>query len=392
MAVPPSHLPRDSAEAVLQRLEELLPAQRPLALHEPLLGELEERYIRDCLRSGWISSAGPFVDRFERELADYTGIGHAVAMVNGTSALHVCLQLAGVRAGDEVIAPALTFVGTLNPIAYQQALPHLVDCEPDTLGIDPVKLQARMERVAEVRDGVCHNRISGRPIRAMIVVHVLGIPAQMDELAAIARDWHLQLVEDAAEALGSWRGQRHAGAWGRLAALSFNGNKIVSSGGGGALLTDDATLAQQARHLSTTAKRPHPWAFEHDRVAYNYRLPNINAALGCAQLQRLQDHLDSKQRLFQHYHDGLQGIAGTRFHQPPADTRSNHWLNLLLLPDSSQRDHLLQLAMEQGLMLRPLWNPMHTLPMYADCPRDDLSVTESIWQRGINLPSSPGLA
>ena len=391
MAAP---LPRTNptADAVLQRLVALLPAQRPLALHEPLLGGLEEQYTSDCLRSGWISSAGPFVDRFEQELADYTGIAHAVATVNGTSALHTCLMLAGVQAGDEVIAPALTFVGTLNPIAYQHAVPHLVDCEADTLGIDPLKLEAHLARIAELRDGVCFNRETGRPIRALVVVHVLGIPAQMDALAALAERWHIELIEDAAEALGSWRDQRHAGSWSRLAALSFNGNKIISSGGGGALLTGDAQLAQQARHLSTTAKLPHAWAFEHDRVGFNYRLPNVNAALGCAQLQRLDGHLQSKRRLFAHYRDGLGDLDGCEFHQPPGDTRSNHWLNLLLMPDRAQRDALLQAAKDEGLLLRPLWNPMQSLPMFADCPRAELPVTQDIWQRGVNLPSSPGLA
>ena len=376
---------------ILQSLRELLPAQRPIALHEPMLGEPEEQLTLECLRSGWISSAGPFVDRFEQELADYTGSGHAIAMVNGTSALHTCLMLAGVVANDEVLVPALTFVGTLNPIAYQHALPHLVDCEPDTLGIDPDKLEQHLQQTAELHDGVCHNRTTGRVIRALVVVHILGIPARMPELAALAERWNLELIEDAAEALGSFREQRHAGRWSKLAALSFNGNKIISTGGGGALITDDPELAKQARHLSTTAKLPHPWGFAHDRVAYNYRMPNINAALGVAQLQRLQSHLQDKRRLFERYLDLFASMNEAELHQPPQDTQSNHWLNLLLLPDHNTRDALLQAALDEGLLLRPLWDPMHQLPMFADCPRAELNVTEQLWQRGVCLPSSPGL-
>lgn len=381
----------DTPGAVLQRLIELLPARRPLALHEPVIGALEQEYLAQCLNSGWVSSAGPFVDRFEQELADGCGVAHAVATVNGTSALHLCLHLAGVKRDHEVLAPALTFVGTLNPIVYQGAIPHLVDCEPRTLGIDPERLQAHLQANAQVRGDTCFNIHSGRRISALVVVHVLGIPAYIETLTEIAERWHIPLIEDAAEALGSRVGQRHVGGFGRLGALSFNGNKIISSGGGGAVLSNDPDLARLARHLSTTAKLSHAWAFEHDRVAWNYRLPNLNAALGCAQLQRLPGHLSAKRRLFEHYRDGLAGIEDIQLHQPPADSHSNHWLNLLLMPNQAQRDQLLQQASELGLQLRPLWNPMHQLPMFADCPRDRLEVTEDLWRRGVNLPSSPDL-
>lgn len=381
----------DSAQQTLNRLTELLPAQRPLGLHEPVLGELEERYTQECLRSGWISSAGQFVDRFEQQLAEYTNIHHAIAMVNGTSALHICLILAKVQRNDEVLVPALTFVGTLNPILYQDAVPHLLDCDSQTLGIDPDKLEQHLQQYAECRDGRCYNRQSGRVIRALVVVHVLGIPAQMQRLSDIAEKWHLTLIEDAAEALGSWREERHSGSWASLSALSFNGNKIISSGGGGAVLTQDAELAAQARHISTTAKQAHPWAFHHDTQGYNYRLPNINAALGCAQLQRLPEHLQNKARLYQHYLHGLNDIDGVYLHQIPSDCTSNHWLNLLLLPDQAQRDRLLELAKQEGLLLRPLWDPMQTLPMFKDCPKASLDTTASFWQRGVCLPSSPGL-
>lgn len=381
----------DIADKVLARLHALLPTQRPLPLHEPQIGKREKQHVDDCLNSGWISTAGPYVDRFERAIAEYTGIEQVTATVNGTAALHACLVLAGITADDEVLVPALTFVGTLNPIAYQQATPHLIDCDINTLGVDPVALQSHLETVAERRDGQCFNRHTGRRIGALLVVHILGIPADMPALAEIAEDWHLTLIEDAAEALGSWRDGQHAGSWGQLAALSFNGNKIISSGGGGAVLCHDKALAERVRHLCTTAKHSHPYRLIHDQVAFNYRLPNINAALGYAQFQHLDQYLIDKHRLYRHYAEGLAGLTEVFLHQPPQTVQSNHWLNLLLMPTEQARDKLLEMASAEGLMLRPFWDPMHQLPMYADCPRAALPNTEQLWQRGICLPSSPHL-
>jgi len=379
-------------DEIINRLTSMLPAERPIALHEPTLGQLEENFTKDCLRSGWISTAGAYVDRFEKELAHFCGIEHAIATVNGTSALHTCIVLAGVKANDEVLVPALTFVGTLNPIAYQQAIPHLLDCEKSTLGIDPEKLDQHLQRIAEIKNGTCINRQTGRTIRALVVVHILGIPANMPALARIAEQWNLILIEDAAESLGSFRDQRHTGDWAQLSALSFNGNKIISSGGGGAVLTKNSELAAQARHISTTAKQPHSWDFIHDKVGYNYRLPNLNAALACAQLQRLPEHLSNKRKLYRKYRETFSDIETAKIHQPPEALQCNHWLNLLLLSDKNNRDLLLQEAHAQGLLLRPLWNPMQQLPMYAQCPSDDLSTTQQLWETGICLPSSPGLA
>ena len=269
----------------------------PAALHEPEIAGNEWTYVKECLDTGWVSSVGSYVDRFEAMIAEQTGAKHAIATVNGTAALHACYTLAGVKAGDEVIVPTLTFVGTANAVAYLGAAPHFADSDERTLGLDPVSLEEHLSDIAEVRDGACVNRISGRPIKAVVAVHLYGHPADLDALAAVCRRFDLTLIEDAAESIGSYYKGRHTGNHGRLAALSFNGNKIVTTGGGGAILTNDDALAAIAKHLTTTAKRPHAWAYDHDRVGFNYRMPNINAAMGCAQLERLEDMLERKRTL-----------------------------------------------------------------------------------------------
>lgn len=380
-------------EQCIQVLESVLPTERPIGLHEPLIDEQDKAEVNRCMATGWVSSAGKYVDDFEQALCDYTKSPHAIAMVNGTSALHTCLILAGVEAGHEILAPALTFVGTINPISYCQATPHFVDIDPSTLGIDPDKLELHLQLHAEVQDGQCINRDTGRVISTLVVVHVLGIPADMPAIMEVAKRWHLTVIEDAAESLGSWRNDQHTGTFADLAALSFNGNKIITTGGGGAVLCKDQETADKARHLSTTAKKSHAWAFEHDAVGYNYRLPNINAALGCAQLKKLPSYLEQKRQLAEQYTAVFSRIDEVNFHQPPADVSSNHWLNLITLPDEFARDQLLQKAIiDQGIFLRPLWDLMHHLPMYESCPKADLSVSQKLWETGVCLPSSPSLA
>lgn len=379
-------------DRILDRLEALLPAQRPVPLHEPAFEANAWAKVKDCLDSGWVSSVGAHVDAFEQGLAACSGLPHAVATVNGTAALHTCLLLAGVQPGDEVLLPALTFVGTANPVAAMGAMPHFVDSASDTLGVDPAALAAHLAGIAEQRDGQCHNRLTGRPIRALLVVHVLGHVADMPALRRVADEYGLKLIEDAAEALGSFRDDRHAGHWGDLSALSFNGNKIITTGGGGAVLCRDPELGRRARHLTTTAKLPHPWAFEHDEVAYNYRLPNLNAALGVAQLEQLPALLAAKRRLAADYRQTFAGMDGVNWFDEPAGCRSNHWLNLLLLPDAGHRDALLAAAHERGLLLRPFWTPLHRLPMYADTPRAALPTAEALFERSVCLPSSASLA
>jgi perosamine synthetase len=369
-------------------------AKAPIALHEPEFAGREWEYVKDCLDTGWVSSVGSYVDRFERELAAYTGAAHAVATVNGTAALHVCLLLAGVRPGDEVLLPTLTFIATANAVSYASAVPHFVDSETTSLGVDAARLEQHLRENARRVDGVCLNRRTGAPIRALVAMHVFGHPADLDALDALARRWHLVLVEDAAESLGSSYHGRHTGNVGRVSALSFNGNKVVTTGGGGAILCNDATLARRAKHLTTTARTPHRWSFLHDEVGYNYRLPNLNAALGCAQLERLDGVVRRKRTLASRYRDALRTVDGARFLAEPPGTSSNYWLNAVVLDaaHAPERDALLAALNDAGYLSRPLWTLMHRLPMYRDCPRAELAVAEQMEARIVNVPSSPRLA
>jgi perosamine synthetase len=365
-----------------------------VALHEPELRGNEWNYVKACLDSGMVSSIGAYVDEFERRLAALAGVPHAIATVNGTAALHVCLKLVGVGRDDEVLIPAMTFIATANAVAYCGAVPHFVDCEERTLGIDPVKLDAYLARIAVTEGGVCRNQTSGRAIKAVVPMHTFGHPVDLDPLLAVCRKYGLEMVEDAAESLGSYYKNRHTGAWGRVSALSFNGNKVVTTGGGGAILTNDKALAERAKHLTTTAKTPHAWAFVHDDVGYNYRLPNINAALGCAQLEQLPSMIERKRRLADTYRRAFDQVEGVRLFTEPTFARSNYWLNALILAPEheSARDELLALMHREQILARPVWTLMHHLPMYRDMPRADLSVAESLERRVVNIPSSPFLA
>jgi perosamine synthetase len=387
--------------AILQALRQVCgpagPAQ-PVALHEPdFRGTQAWAYVRDCLDTGWVSTAGSWVSRFEQELCTATGAAHAVVVTNGTVALRLALHLLGVRAGDEVLLPPLSFVATANSVAHLGAVPHFVDVEPGTLGLDPRAVQRRLEDVAEWREGVLRNRDTGRRIAALLPVHVFGHPAAMPELLAVAQAWGLPLLEDAAEALGSWRDNTHCGLFGAAGCLSFNGNKLITTGGGGALLTNNPELARRARHLSTTAKVPHPWAFEHDSVGWNDRLPNLNAALGVAQLEDLPRRLEAKRRLSERYAAAFAGVAGVELVAEPPDCCSNHWLVSLRVtaPDpteaEAQRLAVLEAAHAEGLLLRPVWTLLHQLPIYAQAPRGPLPVAEDQAPRLLNLPSSPQL-
>ena len=284
-----------TAAAVVKALASV--AHPPAALHEPEIAGNEWTYVKDCLDTGWVSSVGDYVDRFEAMIAEQTGARHAIATVNGTSALHACYALAGVEAGDEVIVPTLTFVGTANAVTYLGAVPHFADSDERTLGMDAAKLERHLNEIAEPAAELCVNRLTGRPIRAAVAVHLFGHPADLDAIGAVCEGFRISLIEDAAESLGSYYKGRHTGNDGQLAVLSFNGNKVVTTGGGGAILTNDDALAAAAKHLTTTAKRPHDWAYDHDRVGFNYRMPNINAAMGCAQLERLADMLERKRTL-----------------------------------------------------------------------------------------------
>lgn len=380
------------ASAVLAALDHALGAgSRPVPLHEPGFAGREWDYVKECLDTGWVSSVGSFVDRFERDLADYCGVARAVVVVNGTAALHVCLLLAGVEPGDEVLIPDLTFVATANAVSYCGAVPHFVDSDEQTLGIDPSRLDAYLADIAERRGSDLFNRSSGKRMRVVVPMHTFGHPVDLDALDEVCRRYNLVMIEDAAESLGSFYRGRHTGNWGQSAALSFNGNKIVTTGGGGAILTNDESLGRLAKHLTTTAKVPHRWAFQHDRVGYNYRMPNINAALGCAQLELLPRYLEQKRALAERYREAFSGIGGVRFVTEPANASSNYWLNALLLDGAEQREELLSLTNDAGIMTRPAWTLMHKLPMYADCPRMEVPVAESLEARLVNIPSSARL-
>jgi perosamine synthetase len=380
---------------LLQGLKAVLGApDKLIALHEPEFTRNESALLQDCLDSTFVSSVGKYVDQLELMLAEYTGAKHAVAVVNGTAATQVALALAGVKAGDEVFVPALCFVATANAVAHCGAVPHFVDSHCDTLGMDPAALGEHLRAVAEATSGGLRNRHTGRRIAAVLPMHTYGHPANIGGLLELATRYGLPLVEDAAESLGSTCDGRHTGTFGRLGILSFNGNKIITTGGGGALLTDDRELARHAKHLTTTAKRPHRWEFFHDEIAWNYRMPNLNAALGCAQMQRLPDFLARKRALAARYQAAFRDTGGIRFVAEPSGTRSNYWLNTVRLerPDIVLRDELLAAANDAGYQCRPTWTLLHKLPMFAACPRAPLTVAERLEASLINVPSSAKLA
>lgn len=365
----------------------------PVPLHEPCFSGREWVYLKECLDSTFVSSVGKFVERFECELAEFTGAKRAIAVVNGTAALHVALRLAGVQAGDEVLLPTLTFIASANAVVYCQAVPHFVDSEERSLGMDPYALRDYLSATTEIRSGYCFNRSTGRLIRAMVPMHTFGHPVDIEALLAVAYDFQLQLIEDAAESLGSTVGGRHTGTFGLMGALSFNGNKTITTGGGGAIITNDIELAARAKHLTTTAKQPHRWNFLHDEVGFNYRMPNLNAALGCAQLEQLLGFLDNKRLLFNRYQQAFADIDGVCLVAEPFGCRSNYWLQTLLLDESvaGQRDAVLTASNDAGLMTRPVWTLMHHLPMYCNLPKAPLSLAESLERRLINIPSSASL-
>ncbi len=380
----------DEAEAVAALRQTIECKDSFIGLHEPIFCGQEWLYVKECIDTGWVSSVGKFVDRFEKQLVEYTGVSHAVAVVNGTAALHICLELAGVREDDEVLIPALTFIATANAVSYCKAVPHFVDCEEKTLGLDPYRLGEYLDEIVEMKNGESWNRMTGRRIAAVVPMHAFGHPVDLDPLMEICERFGIVLIEDAAESLGSFYKGQHTGHHGRLSALSFNGNKIVTTGGGGAILTNDIKLAQFAKHLTTTAKVPHRWEFMHDHVGYNYRLPNINAALGCAQLDKLPWFLDKKRALAHRYQRAFSSVKGIKFFTEAEFAKSNYWLNVLLLDDSfsDNLEKFLKVTNDQGIMTRPAWTLMSELSMYKNCPKMELSVSKNLSRRLINIPSS----
>ena len=344
----------------------------------------------DCIKSTFVSSVGKYVDRFEKEIAEYTRTKYAVAVVNGTAALHISLILSGVKKDTEVLVPGLTFAATANAVCYTGAIPHFVDSEEETFGMCPQTLDNYLSDICDIQNNVCINKKTGRQIAAIIPVHIFGHPCNIVEILEVANKYKLEVVEDGAESLGSFYKDKHTGTFGKLGAVSFNGNKIITTGGGGMIITDNEELANQAKHLTTTAKVPHKWEYVHDRLGYNYRMPNLNAAFGCAQLKRLPEFLHSKRNLFEKYSEQLSGLDSIRLLEEPSNCSSNYWLQTIVLdePDEELRNIILTALNEAGLMSRPAWTGLHKLEHFKECPKMDMTVVNSLEKRIINIPSS----
>lgn len=385
----------DLAQHILRQFKKFFNySNQFLALHEPCFDGNEWKYVKECLDTGWVSSVGKYVDRFETDLSNFTGTKRAIACVNGTSALSMCLKLAGVEKNDEVLLPSLTFIATANSVCYNNAIPHFVDSNENNLGICTEKLSEHFAKIVEFKNGYSCNRHTGRRMSALIAVHICGHSVDLDPLVDLCQKYNITLIEDAAEALGTYYKNKHVGGFGKVAALSFNGNKIITTGGGGAILTNDEKLGSLAKHLTTTAKIPHPWEFKHDLVGYNFRLPNINAALGVAQLELLPKFLKKKKKLADAYKKYFLNETNFRFLTAPEYSNSNYWLNAITLSESNepQRDRILKTCNDGKIMMRPLWSLVHTQKPYSDFPRMDLSVAESLARKTINIPSSAFLA
>lgn len=358
-----------------------------IPLHRPVFEGNERQYLVDCIDSNFVSSVGAKVTEFEQQIAAFTGARFAIATVNGTAALHAALQLVGVQRDDEVLSQALTFIATCNALSYAGAHPVFVDVDLDTMGMSPVALRKFLEQHAEQRDGHTWNKTTGRRISACVPMHTFGLPCRIEEIAAICAEWNIALVEDAAESLGSYVGGRHTGTFGQMATLSFNGNKVITTGGGGMIITDDEALAKRAKHLTTTAKVPHPYEFVHDQVGYNYRLPNLNAALGCAQMERLPEFLQIKAQIAERY-SSFFDLIGVTFAKARPGSQANFWLNAIVLDSLEERDAFLTYTNSKDVMTRPIWRLMTSLDMFRHCQHDGLQ--NSIWleERVVNIPSS----
>lgn len=360
-----------------------------ITLHEPKFIGNEKAYLIDCIDTTFVSSVGKYVARFEQMVAEYTGAKFAIATVNGTAALHIALKLAGVKQGDEVITQSLSFVATCNAISYCGAKPVFVDVDRDTLGLSPQSLKDFLYANTTKTSAGCINKRTGQKISAVVPMHTFGHPCRIDEIANVCEEFGLPLIEDAAESLGSYYQGKHTGTFSKLAAFSFNGNKTITTGGGGMIVTDDEELAKRAKHITTTAKQPHSYEFVHDEVGYNYRLPNINAALGCAQMENLPWLLESKRSIAAAYTDFF-SASGLKFVTEPKNSQSNYWLNTLVLEDTNARELFLKELNEAGVMSRPIWRLMNELTMFRECEAADLANSKWLEERVVNIPSSAG--
>ena len=358
-----------------------------IPLHEPKFIGNEKKYLNECIDSTFVSSVGKYVDRFEKEFASFVGAKYAIATVNGTAALHISLILANVKKDDEVITQPLTFIATCNAISYIGAKPVFVDVDLDTMGLSPESLKSFLEANCEIINNQCINKTTKKIIKACVPMHTFGHPCKIEEIKEICDIWNITLVEDAAESLGSFYKDKHTGTFGKVGAFSFNGNKVITSGGGGVIVTDDEALAKRAKHITTTAKIPHPYEYVHDEIAYNYRLPNINAALLVAQMENLDRFLESKRELASTYEKFFK-TSNIDFIKEPKDSKSNYWLQAILLNDLKQRDEFLEFTNKNGVMTRPIWRLMNELEMYKYCQKDELKNAKYLEERVVNIPSS----
>ncbi|MDB4498240.1 LegC family aminotransferase [Gammaproteobacteria bacterium] len=358
-----------------------------IPLQPPTFDGNEKKYLNECIDSTFVSSVGEFVNRFEDDMAKYTGAKKAVVCVSGTNALHMALKLVGVEAGDEVITQALTFIATCNAISYLDAKPIFIDVDMDTMGLSPEALKQWLSSNTEIRNGRCYNLNTGKCIKACVPMHTFGHPVRIDEIVVICQEYHIELVEDAAESIGSTFKGRHMGTFGKIGAISFNGNKTITTGGGGMLLFQDEKLAEYAKHITTQAKVAHKWDFVHDEIGYNYRMPNVNAAIGCAQLERLDSKIENKRATARLYSDFFKNRNDISFFEEIEDARSNYWLNAVILKDKEHQQAFLKETNDHGVMTRPIWELMSRLPMFKDCQKDEL--INSIWlaDRVVNISS-----
>jgi perosamine synthetase len=379
--------PSPKFDKIVDFIKAQYPGKQQIGLHEPVFIGNERKYVIDAIDSTFVSSVGPYVNRFEELMKEITGAKYAVAIVNGTSALHLALMVAGVHANDEVLSQSLTFIATANAISYIGARCIFIDVDLDTLGMSPVSLLKFLEEHAERRsDNFTYNKVTGKKIAACVPMHTFGLPCRIDEIATICKQWNLVLVEDAAESLGSYYQGIHTGVFGELGVFSFNGNKTVTAGGGGAIVTNNEQLAKRAKHLSTQAKIPHKWEFVHDEIGYNYRMPNINAALACAQLEQLPTFLKNKRELSQKYRTFFNDTQLSYIEEIPQAV-SNYWINAVLLNGLEERNAFLDYTNARGIMTRPVWELMSRLKMFELDQRDDLSNSKWLADRVVNLPS-----
>lgn len=359
-----------------------------LPLHEPRFVGNEREYVIDAIDSTFVSSVGKYVNLFEQMMCEITGAKYAIATVNGTNALHLSLLLAGVKQGDEVLTQPLTFIATANAIKYANATPHFVDVDKDTMGLSPFLLDKYLAEITEMKNGFCYNKKTGKKISACVPMHTFGLPLRIDEVVNICNKYNITVVEDAAESLGSYYKNKHTGTFGLIGVFSFNGNKTVTSGGGGCIITNNEQIAHQAKHLTTQAKIPHQWEYAHDAIGYNYRMPNLNAALACAQLEQLEFYVENKRELSDLYFEFLKGNKNMTLAREIKDAKSNYWLNAVILKDRESRDEFLEYTNSAHVMTRPIWKLMNKLDMFKNCPKSDLSNAEWLEDRVVNITSS----